>query len=76
MNQGTDLKMALRDAINCSFVTCVTDEERVAVANTIVEFFTAIGMKDSEYLEILSDCGGMDFDADEMIDQLIAEYTK
>jgi hypothetical protein len=68
------LKMKLRDAVNCSLTTCQTDEERAAVVATIVEFFCAIGLDDSDYVEVLSNCGGMDVDTDDAIDSLIEEY--
>lgn len=72
----TDLKMKLRDAVNCSLITCESDEARTAVAATIVEFSCAIGMDDEDYAEILSNCGGMDVDTDDTLNELIAEFSE
>ncbi|MEG1123037.1 MAG: hypothetical protein RSE62_12635 [Citrobacter sp.] len=70
------LKMKLRDAVNCSLITCESDEARTAVAGAIVEFFCAIGLDDDDYVEVLSNCGGMDVDTDGMLDALIAEFSE
>ena len=72
----TVLKMKLRDAVNCSMITCESDEARTAVAGAIVEFFCAIGMDDDDYVEVLSNCGGMDIDTDDTLDALIAEFSE
>ena len=72
----TVLKMKLRDAVNCSLITCESDEARTAVAGAIVEFFCAIGMDDDDYVEVLSNCGGMDIDTDDTLDALIAEFSE
>ena len=68
------LKARLRDAVNSSLITCESDEARTAVAGAIVEFFCAIGLDDDDYVEILSNCGGMDVDTDDTIDALIEEF--
>ena len=70
------LKMKLRDAVNCSLITCESDEARAAVAGAIVEFFCAIGLDDDDYVEVLSNCGGMDVDTDDTLDALIAEFSE
>lgn len=70
------LKMKLRDAVNCSLITCDSDEARTAVAAAIVEFFCAIGMEDADYVEVLSNCGGMDVETDDTLDVLIAEFSE
>lgn len=70
------LKMKLRDAVNCSLITCESDEARTAVAGAIVEFFCAIGLDDDDYVEVLSNCGGMDVDTDDTLDALIAEFSE
>ena len=70
------LKMKLRDAVNCSLITCDSDEARTAVAGAIVEFFCAIGLDDDDYVEVLSNCGGMDVETDDMLDVLIAEFSE
>ena len=70
------LKMKLCDAVNCSLITCESDEARTAVAGAIVEFFCAIGLDDDDYVEVLSNCGGMDVDTDDTLDALIAEFSE
>lgn len=68
------LKARLRDAVNRSLIICDSAEARIAVAGAIVEFFCAIGLDDEDYVEILSNCGGMDVDTDDIIDVLLEEF--
>lgn len=76
MKTGSDLKMALRDAVNCSFVGCTDARETFPIAQSVIEFFCAIGLSDEEYVEILSNCGGSDAETDDAIDCLIEEFKQ
>lgn len=70
------LKLKLQDAVNCSLYACQDAEQRELVKLTIVEFFSAIGMDDSDYVEVLSNCGGLDADTDDAVDELIKEFDQ
>ena len=74
MNTGNDLKIALRDAVNGSFIGCIDSREFYLVSQAVVEFLVATGLEDSECVELLSNCGGFDAETDEAIDRIIEEF--
>lgn len=76
ITEPSELKAKLRDAVNCSLITCDSREQRSAVAGAIVEFFCAIGLEDADYVEILLNCGGTDVDTDDTIDELVREFSE
>lgn len=69
------LKGKLIDAVRMAFSGCVSCEDYTRAADIVVEFFCAIGLDDADYVDILNACSGMDVYADDILDELIAEFS-
>ena len=69
------LKGKLIDAVRMTFSGCVSCEDYTRAADTVVEFFCAIGLDDADYVDILNACSGMDAYTDYILNELIEEFS-
>lgn len=73
IDNPSDDKAKLIDAVACSLTSCQTEGEYQVVKMCIVEFFSAINIPD-EAVDILLSAAGNCAEADECIDELIEEF--
>lgn len=74
IDNPSDDKAKLIDAVACSFASCQTEDEYQVVKMCIVEFFSAINIPDDEAVDILLCAAGNCAEADECIDELVEEF--
>ena len=75
IDNPSDDKAKLIDAVACSFASCQTEGEYQVVKMCIVEFFSAINIPDDEAVDILLSAAGSCAEADECIDELVEDLA-
>nr|DAH84935.1 MAG TPA: hypothetical protein [Caudoviricetes sp.] len=74
IDNPSDDKAKLIDAVACSFASCQTEGEYQVVKMCIVKFFSAINIPDDEAVYVLLSAAGNCAEADECIDELVEEF--
>ncbi|QZB88766.1 hypothetical protein seszw230L_19 [Salmonella phage seszw] len=74
IDNASDDKAKLIDAVACSLASCQTEGEYQVVKMCIVEFFSAINISDDEAVDILLSAAGNCAEADQYIDELVEEF--
>ena len=75
MEKDFDLS-GVHDAIRCCFADCDDHRERCSAGDHIIEFLTAFNFTDDEIIDALKASDGMDAEADDYIDEMIARIRQ